>query len=71
MFYVKFIRQGLFYLNRRLFESCGQYGFSKLNELKLSKKNFKATTITLHYNENEIFGEGSDYVLGIYYKKWN
>jgi glutamine cyclotransferase len=47
-----------------LYESCGRYGQSKFTQLKLSKKNFKATTMILHYNYNEIFGEGSDYVLG-------
>lgn len=56
--------QGLFFLNRRVFESCGEYGRSKITELKLSRRNFKATTLVLHHNYNHIFGEGSDFFLG-------
>jgi len=56
--------QGLFYLNKELYESCGEYGQSKFNRLKLSRKNFKATTLILHHNHDHTFGEGSDYILG-------
>ena len=51
-------------MNRQLFETCGQFGFSKFTELKLSRKNYKTATIVHTYNQNDVFGEGGDYILG-------
>ena len=59
------IRQGLFFLNKRVFESCGEYGRSKFTELRLSKKNFKSVSLAHEYNQHDVFGEGSDYVIGV------